>query len=328
MYVEMVSRIPVPTTIQRPSRGVLRAFPEGDVPLLEAFLRELRATSTRKVYRRVLRDFTAFLGRAPESTSRREIARYREHLEVELCRSPATVVQHLAAISGYLQFSLDEGVITTNPAKRVKRPRLQEPPPKAGVTPGEVRRLLSVCDPETSIGLRDRALILVLAVQALRISEALGICVHDLSAEGEVRVAQISEKGGGTARIPLAPPVARAIDGWIESAAIANGPVFVPVPKGRDPQQGDAISQQGVWRRLQQLRQRAGIDRPLHPHLFRHGAATAALDNGVPLHRVQDHLRHADPRTTRRYDAHRLSLANPAGPVLADLIIRGSGDVT
>ena len=81
------------------------------------------------------------------------------------------------------------------------------------------------------------------------------------------------------------------------------------------------MSPQAIHKRLRVLAQRAGIQRAVHPHLLRHGAVTAALDAGVPLREGQDFARHADPRTTRRYDSHRRSLNNPTPHVLADKVL-------
>jgi len=84
---------------------------------------------------------------------------------------------------------------------------------------------------------------------------------------------------------------------------------------------GRSVSSQAIDKRIKLLARRAGLARRVHAHLLRHGAATAALDAGVPLRSVQDFLRHADPRTTRRYDSHRNSLNNPTPHVLADKVL-------
>ena len=105
----------------------------------------------------------------------------------------------------------------------------------------------------------------------------------------------------------------------VQSRAPETGPVFLAVTKGGEVIAGKAISPSSAWRRVRYLGEKAGLGRRVHPHLFRHGACTTALDLGVALHLVQDFLRHSDPRTTRRYDSHRLSLANPAPHVLASV---------
>ena len=304
------------------------AFPEARVGLVDAFIRGLPTEATRKVYRRVLGQFDAFLGDHPlASATRRNIEAFRAHLEA-VGRSPATVARAMSAISGFFGFALDEGVVTHDPAARARRPKVPDVSPRRGTTPEEVRALLAVTDPETAIGLRDTALITVLAIQGWRIAEALGLQVEDLDEEQGHKVAVISGKGGKVARVPLAAETEDAIRRWLARAELVTGAVFVAVSKGGEVMAGKAITPQSAWKRIRWLATKAGIQRKLHAHLFRHGAVTAALAAGVPLHQVQDYARHADPRTTRRYDGHRNSLANPTPHVLAGLIsalVEGEG---
>ena len=56
-----------------------------------------------------------------------------------------------------------------------------------------------------------------------------------------------------------------------------------------------------------------GVDGRISRHSLRHTFATIAIDNGVALHNLQDSLRQADPRTTRRYDRSRHKLAKSGG---------------
>ena len=61
--------------------------------------------------------------------------------------------------------------------------------------------------------------------------------------------------------------------------------------------------------RLQQLPATAGIRMPrMHPHMLRHTFVTTMLDAGVSLRDVQTAARHADPKTTTRYDRARKNL--------------------
>ncbi len=293
------------------------AFPEAQVRVVDAYLRGLPSAATRQVYARCIRGFKSYLGdRRLQSASRRDVEAYRAHLEV-LGRAPATVAKHLSAIAGLYTFMLDEGEVARNPAAAARRPRLSDTSTRKGITKMETHALLNACDLETLIGLRDRALVMVLAIQGWRISEALGLQVEDLGDEQGHRVAEIIGKGNKVARVPLAASVWTAITTWLQAAEIIEGSVFVAVAKGGRVQAGRAISAQSAWKRVRYLAQQADLTREIHPHLFRHGCATAALAAGVPLHQVQDHLRHADPRTTRRYDSHRLSLSNPTPHVLA-----------
>ena len=300
--------------------GVIRRFPEAMVNITSAYLRGLPSEATRTVYDRAIRQFEGFHGGDVLRATRRDIEAYRAHLEA-LGRAPATVAKSMAALTGLFDFAVDEGLVERNPARSARRPRVPTVSPRQGLSSVEVRALLDSLDLDTLIGRRDRVLLLLLAVQAWRISEALGLHVEDLGDEGGHRVATITGKGNKVCRVPLAATTWQALREWIDAADLDTGPILVPVLKGGKVEPGRAMSPQSAWRRIRHIGERAGLSRAIHPHLFRHGAATVLLDQGVPLRDVQDHLRHADPRTTRRYDSHRMSLNNQSPHVLASAVV-------
>lgn len=305
-----------------PSTTQILAFPESQIGIVEAFIRGLPSPATRKIYAQIIQAFESFVGVDVLSVTRRQVEAYRAHLEDQR-RAAATIGKHLSAINGLFDYALAEGLVDRNPVATARRPKISDVSPRRALSPVEVRALLSVPDVTTTVGLRDRALLVTLAVQGWRISEALGLRVEDLDEEQGQRVATIRGKGGNVARVPLAGPAWLTIKSWMDTAGISSGPIFVPVIKGGRVQAGQPISVQSAWKRIRYLAGQAGITRAVHPHLFRHAAVTQALAAGVALHEVQDFARHADPRTTRRYDSHRASLANRSPHVLAALLVDG-----
>lgn len=297
--------------------ATLISFPEAEVSVVEAFLRGLPSQATRTTYRRAIHLLDSFLGDRPmEDATRRDIEAWRVAQE-DAGRAPATIAKRMSAVAGLYDFMVDEEVIGRNPAARARRPKVAVESPRQGVSPAEVRAMIQACDPETVIGLRDGTMIVALSVQGWRISELLGLRVEDLGEELGHKVATITGKGSKVSRVPLAGDVWASMIRWMNTADITSGPLMVPVTKDGRVEHGRSISRQAADNRIKRIAETAGIKRRVHAHLFRHGCATAALDANVPLRDVQDHLRHADPRTTRRYDSHRRSLANPTPHVLA-----------
>ncbi len=296
------------------------SFPQELVSVVDAYLQGLPSIATRTVYRQAIAAFDDFIGTMDLlAVSRRDVEAYRAHLEAA-GRKPSTIAKVLSALNGFYDFAVDDDKLDKNPAARARRPKVSDVSPRLALTANEVRLLIDAPDATTLSGLRDRALMTCLALQGWRISEALGLQVHDLAEEGGHKVATIVGKGRKTARVPLAAPTWTAVQTWMTAANISSGPIFIGVNKGDVAVHGSAISQQAAWKRLQRLALQADIVRKIHPHLLRHTAVTEALKGGVALHLVQDFARHADPRTTRRYDSHRQSLANPATHVLASLL--------
>jgi integrase/recombinase XerD len=142
----------------------------------------------------------------------------------------------------------------------------------------------------------EHALISLLALNGLRVSEATGAGIEALGVERGHRTLVVTRKGGKVVTVPLAPRTARAID--LAAGERSEGPVFLSAD-------GRRLDRHGAGRIVRRVARRAGITKPVGPHTLRHAFITAALDAGVPLRDVQEAASHADPRTTMRYDSSR-----------------------
>jgi integrase/recombinase XerD len=143
----------------------------------------------------------------------------------------------------------------------------------------------------------DFALVALLGLLGLRIFEACGANLSDLGEEHGHRVLRVRSKGGKVVLVPLPPAVARAID------RTADGRETGPILRNTH---GARMDRHAATRRLKHLAGAAGIRMPrMHPHMLRHTFVTTMLDAGVSLRDVQIAARHADPRTTMRYDRAR-----------------------
>jgi integrase/recombinase XerD len=142
----------------------------------------------------------------------------------------------------------------------------------------------------------EHALISLLTLNGLRVSEATGADIERLGIERGHRRLIITRKGGKIVTIRLAPRTARAID--LAIGERPEGPVFL----ARD---GRRLDRHGAARIVRRVARRAGIGKPVGPHTLRHAFITADLVAGVPLRDVQEAASHADPRTTMRYDNSR-----------------------
>jgi integrase len=150
--------------------------------------------------------------------------------------------------------------------------------------------------------LRDGALITLLALNGLRISDPLNADIDDLSDERGHRTLAIVRKGGKHVPIPIAPRTGRAFDLHIGDRTM--GPIFLGAEGGR-------MDRYCADRMVERLVKRAGIDKRISPHSLRHSFITAALDAGVPLRDVQES---ASVRRSQDDDALRPRPAEPRPP--------------
>ena len=248
--------------------------------------------------------------------TRTHIELYARELE-ELGRAPATTGRRLSTLAGFYRYAAEEGVIEHSPAVHVRRPRVDYESHAVGLDRNELGAFLVAAGLSSP---RDHALCSLLALNGLRISEALGADIEQLGLERGHRTLVVHRKGGKTVTVPLAPRTARALD--LAIGERLEGPILLGA-------NGDRMTRDAAARVVRRLAKAAGIAKKIGPHSLRHSFITAALDAGVPLRDVQEAASHADPRTTMRYDRARQSLDRHATYIVATFIAGSSrGDTT
>ena len=143
-----------------------------------------------------------------------------------------------------------------------------------------------------------------------------GADIADLGEEHGHRVLRVCGKGTRVVLVSLPPAVGRAIDQAIGPRV--RGPILLN-------SRGARMDRHAATRRLKRLAEAAGvrISRP-HPHMLRHTFVTTMLDARVDLRDVQIAARHADPRTTMRYDRARKNLDRHPNHNLAAYMASGT----
>jgi site-specific recombinase XerD len=238
---------------------------------------------------------------------RADIEGFGRHLEA--CgRARATVARRLCTIACFYRYAEEEGLIPISPAVHVRRPRLDYESHATGLDRNEVGALLVAAGLG---GPREHALLSLLALNGLRVSEAIGADIEQLGLERGHRTLTILRKGGKIVTIPLAPRTARAVD--LAIGERSDGPIFQAAD-------GSRLDRHAAARVVRRVARRAGITKKVGPHTLRHAFITAALDAGVTLRDVQEAASHADPRTTMRYDRARVSLDRHATYIVATFI--------
>lgn len=223
-------------------------------------------------------------------------------------RARATIARRLCTIACFYRYAEQEGLIAVSPAVHVRRPRLDYESHATGLDRNEVGAMLVAAG---LAGGRDHALISLLALNGLRVSEATGADIERLGLERGHRTLTVVRKGGKIVIVPLAPRTARAID--LAVGERCEGPILVGPAGGR-------MDRHAAGRVVRRIARRAGITKKVGPHTLRHAFITAALDAGVPLRDVQEAASHADPRTTMRYDRARVSLDRHATYIVATFL--------
>ena len=220
-------------------------------------------------------------------------------------RARATVTRRLSTIAGFYRYAVEEELLDHSPAAHVRRPRIDYESHATGLDRNELGALLVAAGLRTAA---EHALVSLLALNGLRVSEAAGADIENLGTERGHRTLVVTRKGGKVVTIPLAPRTARAID--LAIGERCEGPIFLTID-------GRRLDRHGAGRIVRRAARQAGITKNVGPHTLRHAFITAAPDAGVPLRDVQEAASHADPRTTMRYDRARASLDRHATYIIA-----------
>jgi integrase/recombinase XerD len=249
------------------------------------------------------------------------LAARRPHLELYLrwmqevrLFKPSTVSRRFSVAAGFYRTCVIDGLLQHSPAEHVSRPPVSPESPTLGFTHLQFEALLTAA--RDSANPCDFALVAMLGLLGLRIFEATGADIADLGDEHGHRVLRVCGKGTKTVLIPLPPSVGRAIDRAIGTRT--GGPILLN-------SRGARMDRHAATRRPRSLAETAGVPiaRP-HPHMLRHTFVTTMLAAGVDLRDVQIAARHADPRTTMRYDRARKNLDRHPNYILAAYMASGT----
>jgi site-specific recombinase XerD len=164
-----------------------------------------------------------------------------------------------------------------------------------GMKAAEIGRLLAGCDRDTAVGLRDYAVLSLLARLGLRGAEAAGLQLGDVDwRAGEITV---TGKGSRTERLPLPAPAGDALAAWLKDGrpSCESRSVFVTVRRPYRP-----LTPEAVRSLMARACERAGMERR-GAHRLRHSLATEMLRAGASLPEVGQVLRHRSMLSTSIY---------------------------
>lgn len=269
--------------------------------------------ATLSLYRIDLRCLFAWCeehGLDPLEVSRPQLEMFRHYLEDERGLMPSSVHHRLTVIRSFYRFAVVDGYLEKSPAEHIRLPKLYRDETRTlGLDRTELGSIIATARASSP---RDAALISLLGLLGLRVSEACAVQIEDTRGEHRGhRTLSLVGKGGKPATIPLPVPVCRAIDA--AAGDRTSGPLLVR-------QDGQQLDRRTAYRIVTRLARKAGITKSISPHSLRHAYITAALDAGVPLRDVQIAARHADPRMTTRYDRARGNLDRHASYVVAAFV--------
>jgi integrase/recombinase XerC len=211
--------------------------------------------------------------------------------------SVVTVRRKLAAVRAVFKFSMQEGVITRNPATRLRTPKVRPRLPEV-MSAEKTNNLIDAVDSGEVVEMpdkeRDVALLELMYGCGIRVSELVGINLDDVDLHsGWLRV---RGKGNKERQVPVAARAVDAVNVYLQKRAAppAERALFLN-------SRGARLGDRQVRRLVKLYAILVAGDSTVHPHSFRHAYATHLLSDGADLRSIQELLGHARLSTTQKY---------------------------
>ncbi len=229
-------------------------------------------------------------------------------LAVSTIRRRAAAIARAHRQAGHLPATSDPRVLTV--MEGIARVHGSSPHKKTALLRDPLLELIDRIDPSTTVGLRDRALLLLGFAVGLRRSELVALQVEDISPSPDglrIRIARSkSDQQGRGAELlvvyaePPRPCPVRALRAWIDTAALTTGPIFRRVT--RTGAVSSALTAQSVALIIKKRARAAGLDpREFAGHSLRSGYATQAARDGHHPTQIAATTRHQDQRVLAGY---------------------------
>lgn len=229
-----------------------------------------------------------------------ELHHFKEFLKWinELGMTARTQARVISGIKGFYKYLLLENVITVDPTEMLESPKIGRKLPSI-LSIEEIDLLIENIDLSKPEGARNKAILETLYGCGLRVSELINIRISNLSFnEGFIR---ITGKGNKERLVPVGSVAQKYIQIYVDN--IRSGQ---PVRKGFEDflflnRRGSRLTRVMIFTIIKKIALKAGLNKSISPHTFRHSFATHLVEGGADLRAVQEMLGHESITTTEIY---------------------------
>lgn len=236
---------------------------------------------TLKMYLCYVGEFLNFIKKDPLKVERADIIKFMAY-KVEQGASDSTLALVYSALRHFFREFLRSDVM-----EEIKRPRKGKKLPVV-MTKEEVKKILDVTKRK-----RDKLILMLLYSSGLRVSEVTKLKIRDLNLAEKTAMVR-GGKGNKDRLVILSEQWVEEIKKYLASRKVKSGYVFC---KGN----GAPISVDSIQRMVRKARIKAGINKNITPHSFRHSFATHLLEAGESIRKIQELLGHSNLSTTQIY---------------------------
>lgn len=216
----------------------------------------------------------------------------------ELGMSAFSQARIISGVKSFFRFLVYEGELKEDPTELLEAPKLGRKLPDT-LSLHEIDQLLAAIDHSKPEGMRNRAMLETLYSSGLRVSELIGLRVSNV--HFDVGFLRVIGKGNKERLVPLGKEAIKYLKIYQEEVR-----VHVEIQAGHEGlmflnRRGRQLTRQMVFTVIKELAKKAGNQKTISPHTFRHSFATHLIEGGADLRAVQEMLGHESITTTEIY---------------------------
>lgn len=256
---------------------------------LDAYLRDIKK----------LRDYSEFdlENTGPFEITYENIQEYLFQLSKKKF-SERSQARWISSIKSFFKYLVEDEFRTDNPTNLLEGPKLGLYLPDT-LSFEDVNRIIAVIKNDTDLGRRNHCMVEVLYGCGLRVSELIDLKISNINFKESYL--KVEGKGDKSRFVPMASFTSKLIKDYIRDIRSK----YKINKKCEDilflNSRGSAMSRVIVFIIIKELTEKAGINKKISPHTFRHSFATHLLQNGADLRYIQEMLGHSSITTTEIY---------------------------
>jgi site-specific recombinase XerD len=259
------------------------------------------SAKTIATYSEALIEFEKYLvdlknGPTPEKLTTVDICDYIQYLREQRGNGHATVNKKATVLRVFYRAMVALEMLQPNQDPCVRLPKLKKPQEKVGdiLSLAEIERLAAAPEATTLLGLRDRAILLLLCTTGIRASECASIKEKDVDLEN--RMVRVLGKGNRQRVVMLNDLATLALQNYIAFRGSQGvGEAFFKVRTGK------GIDRRRIFERVKYYVKKVRIFKKISPHRLRHSFATKMIKDGIGLATLKELLGHRNLQSTMRY---------------------------
>ncbi len=216
----------------------------------------------------------------------------------QLGMTASSQARTISGLKAFYRFLLLEDMAQEDPTQLLEAPKILRKLPDV-LTFEEIEKIIAQIPLDTAEGHRNKAILETMYSCGLRVSEVINLQITQLHMD--VGFIRVIGKGDKERMVPIGKDAMRQIDIYRRNVRI-----LLPVKHGQEDtlflnRRGGALSRVMIFLVIKELAQKAGIQKNVSPHTFRHSFATHLVEGGADLRAVQEMLGHESITTTEIY---------------------------